>query len=319
MAKCVSVSRIAYRLTVIGGLAVMAAALALSLLLPVAQSNTMNNPIQISLAQPGADVVKQSPVPIKQSGVDGLRMYEVGKYVNRIEPIVAFKETSGGITFPVARNLDFYEDNDGKGIYEIQVDLRLPVIPKTLADTAAMSAYDEAVRMIVQDTIDRINQAHWQRWIPFDSARLSGRDTIAFKPGYRYRGYPVDWQDTMGIDPGDRLTQEDWKNLANTWHYWYWIKNGASIRIRYQQMMRSSDVPLLPERLVIIIRSADSTSAQFYGASEGDRMKYKQSEMLKSLESRKQSEADARAKGAKILEDYKDYPVGGVTLPKSTH
>ncbi len=311
--------RIAYRLIVIGALAAMAAALALSFLLPIAQSNTMDNPIQISLGQPGADVVKQSPVPIKHSGVDGLRMYEVGKYVNRIEPIVAFKETSGGITFPVARNLDFYEDNDGKGIYEIQVDLRLPVIPKTLADTAAMSAYDEAVRMIVQDTIDRINQAHWQRWIPFDSPRLSGRDTIAFKPGYRYRGYPVDWRDMVGIDPGYRLTQEDWKSLANTWHYWYWIKNGASIMMRYEQAMRSSDAPLLPETLAIIIKSADDTSFGIYGPSEGDRMKYKQSELLKLLELRKQSEADARAKGAKILEDYKDYAVGGVTLPKSMH
>jgi hypothetical protein len=296
----------------------VAAAIALALLHSTAHTNIMDKPIQISLGQQGKEVVKQSPVPIKGGGVGGLLMYDVGKYVNRVEPVVVLKEPYRSITFPVADNLNFYEDGtDGDGVFGIEVDLKLPPVPKSLADTRAMAAYDESVRQLAQEMIDRINQACWQRWIMFSDPRLSGRDTIAFVPGYKNRGYAADGQDMWGIDPSYRMTPEDWANLSKDWPMWYWIKNGASIEMRYQRGLRSPDVRLTPETLRITIKSADATAGEFYGPSLGDRMKYKQSQMLRMLTDRKQREAAAKAAGAKILEDYKDYPVGGVTLPEA--
>jgi hypothetical protein len=222
------------------------------------------------------------------------------------------------VTFPPVEHLAFYEEGaTGGGVDEIALDLLLPPQPKSRSDSRAWAEYDEAVRKLVQDTIDRINGAHWQRWVKFSKPRLSGRDTIAFVPGYRNRGYAADGQDMWGIDPSYRITQEDWANLPDKWAYWYWIKNGASITMSYEKDLRSPELPTVFDNLTVTIKSAETTSGGFYGPSTGDRMKFKQSEMLRMFADRKQREAAAKAAGAKILEDYKDYPVGGVTLPET--
>ncbi|MGN6667110.1 MAG: hypothetical protein ACTHKH_09120 [Trinickia sp.] len=247
-------------------------------------------------------------------------MYDAGGRHRPIEPaVVVFRDAYRSITFPPVQQLSFYEEGStGEGIHHISIELLLPRMPKNPADTQALAEYDEAVRKIAQEMIDRINAAQWQRWIAFDTPRLSGRDTIAFLPGYRNIGYAANGQDRFGIDPSYRLTREDWDNLADKWAYWFWIKNGASITLRYQREVRHDrEDQFLFESLVVDIRSANSTSGGFYGETKGDWMKYKQSSMLEMLAERKEREAAAKAAGAKILEDYKDDPVGGVTLPEA--
>jgi hypothetical protein len=309
------------RRLVAAGLVVLACVVfALSFHHPASRSNVMNQTLQIELGQKGAEVVKQSPVPITGGGVNGLLMFDAGGYRRPIEPAaVVFKDAYRAITFPPVERLSFYEEGGtGEGIDEISIKLLLPRMPKNPADTQALAEYDEAVRKIVQEMIDRINAAQWQRWIMFYKPRLSGRDTIAFLPGYRNSGYADDEQDVLGIDPSYRLTREDWDNLADKWAYWFWIKNGASITMRYQREVRHDrEDQFLFESLVVDIRSANSTSGGFYGETKGEWMKFKQSEMLRMLAKRKGREAAAKAAGAQILEDYKDYPVGGVRLPEA--
>ena len=276
----------------------------------------MNQSLNITIGQQGADVVKHSPVPIKQSGVSGLRMFDVGKPFKELGATVVLKEAYSAIAFPPVERMAFYEQGStGEGIDEIALDLWLPRLPKSRADTRAWEEYDEMVFKLVQDTIDRINTAGWQRWISFSDPRLSGRDTIAFVPGYRNRGYSAKWQHMWGIDPSYRMTEEDWANLTERWPHWYWIKHGATIELRYQKDGRGPEKPPLFDTLRVTIRSAGTTSGWLYGATKGDWKTYKQSEMARMLAARKESEAAARAAGATILEDYKDYPVGGVRLP----
>jgi hypothetical protein len=312
-------SRLARGLLAGSALVLAVAAFALSLHHSKSSSNIMDQSLHIALGRQGAEVVRQSPVPITQSGVDGLRMYDAGRRRKPIEPAVVLDDDYYPVTFPPVDHLAFYEEGaTGAGIHSIAIDLLLPPMPKDPADTRALAAYDEAVRKIAQETIDRINVASWQRWIKFYNPRLAGRDTIAFVPAYRNRGYVADRQDMWGIDPSYRMTPEDWANLADTWLYWRWIKNGASITMRYERDSRHDrDSPYLFETLRVEIKSADATSGGFYGPSTGDRMKFKQSEALRLLSLRNEREAAAKAAGAKILEDWKDYPVGGVMLPEA--
>jgi hypothetical protein len=251
-------SRLARRLFAGSGLVLAAVAFVLSLHHSNSRSNVMDQSLHIALGRQGAEVVKQSPVPIKQSGVDGLRMYDVGRRRKPIEPAVVFDESYRSITFPPVEHLAFYEEGaTGGGIDEIAIDIKLPPMPKNPADTRALADYDESVHRIVQETIDRINGAMWQRWIMFSDPRLSGRDTIAFVPGYRNRGYAADGQDMWGIDPSYRMTPEDWANLADEWLFWHWIKNGASITMSYRRERRHErDRPYLFETLRVEIKSA---------------------------------------------------------------
>lgn len=309
-------NRLRHRWFVVASL-VVAVALALSLRHSLSHSNIMNHSLNISIGQQGTEVVRNSPVPIDHSGVNGLRMYDAGRPNKVLAAMVMLKDDYGTITFPPVEHLTFYEEGStGGGIDEIALDLLLPAQPKSRTDVRGWDDYDEAVRKLVQDTINRINGAGWQRWIMFSMPRLSGRDTIAFVPEYRYRGYSAQWQDSWGIDPLYEMTPEDWANLSKHWPTWYWIKNGASIELRYEKDFRYPESPIIFESLTVTIKSADTTSGGFYGATKGDWKTYKQSEMLRLLATRKQREAAARAAGAKILEDYKDYPIGGVRLPE---
>ena len=277
----------------------------------------MNHSLTIAIGQQGAEVVKYSPVSISRSGVNGLRMYDAGRPNEALGATVVLKDTYSILTFPPVEHLTFYEEGStGDGIVEIALDLLLPVQPESRADVRGWDEYDDAVRKLVQDTIDRINRAGWQRWIMFSKPRLSGRDTIAFVPGYRNRGYSAQWQDSWGIDPWYEMTPEDWANLSNHWPTWHWIKNGASIELRYEKDFRYPESRIVFETLSVIIKSPNDTAFEFYGPSTGDRVKFKQSEMVRMLAARDQKEAAAKAAGAKILEDYKDYPVGGVRLPE---
>uniref|UniRef100_E1TAM9 Uncharacterized protein n=1 Tax=Burkholderia sp. (strain CCGE1003) TaxID=640512 RepID=E1TAM9_BURSG len=276
----------------------------------------MSQSLHIALDRQGADVVKQSPVPITHSGVDGLRMYDAGTPFKALGAMVVLDDDYHPISFPPVEHLAFYEEGaTGGGINEIAMDLWLPRKPKSYSDAHAWTEYDKVVRKLAQETIDRINQAHWQRWIMFYDPRLSGRDTIAFAAGYRNRGYTAPGQDMWGVDPLYRMTQEDWSNLPEKTTCWTWIKNGASIQLRYEKESRNPRMPILFDTLRVTIKSADTTSGGFYGETKGDWKQFKQSEMQSMFEERKQKEEAAKSAGARILEDYKDYPVGGVTLP----
>ena len=311
-------NRLRHRWSVVASL-VVAVAFALSLRHSLSHSNIMNHSLNISIGQQGAEVVRHSPVPIDHSGVNGLRMYDAGRPNKILGATVVLKEDYSTITFPPVEHLTFYEEGStGGGIDEISLDLWLPAQPKSRTDVRGWDDYDEAVRKLVQDTINRINRAGWQRWIMFSMPRLSGRDTIAFEPDYRNRGYSAEWQETWGIDPSYQMTPEDWANLSKRWSTWYWIKNGATIELRYRKDFRSPQMPIVFDDLTVTIKSADTTSGGFYGPTKGDWKTYKQSETLRLLTTRKQREAAARAAGATILEDYKDYPVGGVRLPEKS-
>ncbi|MGN6085716.1 hypothetical protein [Trinickia sp.] len=277
----------------------------------------MNQTLNLTIGQQGAEVVKHSPVPIKRSGMNGLRMYDAGKPFKDLGATVVLKEDYSAIAFPPVEHLAFYEEGSmGGGIDEIALDLLLPRLPKSRTDTRAWAEYEDTAFKLVQNTIDRINAAGWQRWISFSDPRLSGRDTIDFVPGYRNRAYTAEWQDMWGIDPSYRMTREDWDNLSERWPHWYWIKHGATIELRYEKDDRGPEKPPLFDTLRVTIRSADTTSGWLYGPTKGDWKTYKQSEMARKLAARKESEAAARAAGAKILEAYKDYPIGGVRLPE---
>ena len=295
----------------------LAVTFALSLRYSLSHSNTMNQMLNITIGQQGAEVVKHSPVPIKRSGVNGLRMYDAGKPFKDLGATVVLKEDYSAIAFPPVEHLAFYEEGSmGGGIDEIALDLLLPRLPKSRTDTRAWAEYEDTAFKLVQNTIDRINAAGWQRWISFSDPRLSGRDTIDFVPGYRNRAYTAEWQDMWGVDPSYRMTREDWDNLSERWPHWYWIKHGATIELRYEKDDRGPEKPPLFDTLRVTIRSADTTSGWLYGPTKGDWKTYKQSEMTRKLAARKKSEAAARAAGAKIFEAYKDYPIGGVRLPE---
>ena len=295
---------------------VLVAAPALSSRHSLLHSNSMNQPLNIAIGQQGADVVRQSPVAIERSGVNGLRMYDAGSPFNILAATVVLKEDYHTITFPPVEHLTLYEEGStGGGIDEIAIDIWLPPIPKSHTDSRAWAEYDATVHKLIQDTINRINAAGWRRWIKFSDPRLSGRDTIAFVPGYQNRGYAAQWQDSWGIDPSYEMTRDDWANLSTRWPTWYWIKNGASIVLCYRMDDRSPEVLTAFDSLRVTIKSADATSGSFYGPTKGDWKTYKQSEMTRKLAARKKSEEAAKAAGATILEDYKDYPVGGVRLP----
>ena len=140
---------------------ILAAPIALSLIHSVSSYNIMDKSLHISLGRKGAEIVKYSPVQIKQSGVDGLRMYDAGTPNKAIEHAVVLDDDYRSITFPPIEHLAFYEEGaTGEGIDEIAIDLWLPSMPKDPSDFRAWAAYDEAIRNLVQETIDRINAAH---------------------------------------------------------------------------------------------------------------------------------------------------------------
>ena len=295
---------------------VLVAAPALSSRHSLLHSNIMNQSLSIAIGQQGSEVVRSSPVSINRSGVNGLRMYDAGTANEVLGATVVLKDDYHTITFPPVEHLAFYEEGSaGEGVDEIELDLWLPAQPESRTDVRGWSEYDEAVRKLVQDTINRINGAGWRRWIRFSHPRLSGRDTIAFVSDYQNRGYSAQWQESWGIDPSYQMTREDWVSLSKSVSRWYWIKNGATIVLCYRRDARSPEMPIVFDELSVTIKSADAASGSFYGPTKGDWKTYKQSEVTRKLAARKKSEEAAKAAGAKILEDYKDYPVGGVRLP----
>lgn len=220
------------------GVVRIAVAVALSFHLSVSHANALDSSMHIALGRQGAEIVKQSPVPVKQSEIGGSRIYDAGWYTSPIDTTVVLDDADHPVVFPVvAKGVTFYELIAAGGVDDVSLDFRLPQLTEDPVFSATMADHDEVVRKIVQETIDRINQAGWKRKIESDRPTFWGRASIAFMRSYRDVGNAMVQHSASDIDPSYRMTPEDWSNLAggSTTHLWNWTKNGASMTLGYSR------------------------------------------------------------------------------------
>ncbi|CAB3736278.1 hypothetical protein LMG24238_06214 [Paraburkholderia sediminicola] len=262
-------------------------------------------------------IMREAKVPIKKSHIATALMYDASRIATGVEPVFQLRDPKHGVVFPQTTDVEFMSDTEEGGkIRTIHLRFKVPTSPKDVHDTAAFDTYDEATYRYVMDVIARVNAAGWKRYIPLSTPRLEGLDTYVFEPaGYGGRTFVSPSSIVYG-DPNYKLTLDQWKHLSRGNSVtWRWYSDGAFIDLTYAKDHRSPELPIvLGDQLDAEIQS-EASWLDLYGATyEAGRAKY-QSLVPKFMRERTEAEAKARAQGARVLTDWKDPSIAGVTPP----
>lgn len=285
---------------------------------PVTEKKAMDAKLlEFTLGEKGDEVVKRAGFPIKRSRVATALLYDASRTASGVEPIFRLRHPQHVLEFPRATDVEFYDGaEDTLGITHIDVIIKLPAAPKRIEDPHGpeVEAYDRAVYELVRDLLTRIRAAGFKRYLGPDDPRLQGAVTYPLAEGYaRYR---LDRGMRFYADPDYALTWDDWHHLDDSIR-WSWHAPGMFFDLSYMRDPRMIGEPLL-ETLQATLETESSFVLQ-YGADGDDLAAAKIAfgkTLPKFLKERAEREAQARALGLPIFENYQDPAIGGIPVPK---